>query len=82
MDIFLKMFVLLYTDDTIIKAESAGNLQYSLGMFENYCKIRGLNVHLSETKIAIFSRRNSRIRHDFKIFEKSIDVQDFYTYKV
>ena len=80
LDIFLKMFVLLYADDTIIMAESAENLQYALGVFGNYCKIWGLNVNLSKTKIIIFSRRKSRIRHDFKIFEKSIEVHDFYTY--
>ena len=74
------MFVLLYADDTIIMAESAENLQYALGVFENYCKIWGLNVNLSKTKIVIFSRRKSRIRRDFKIFEKSIEVHDFYTY--
>ena len=68
LNIFLKMFVLLYADDTIIMAESTENLQYALGVFENYCKIWGLNVYLSKTKIVIFSRRKSRIRHDFKIF--------------
>ena len=74
------MFVLLYADDTIKMAESAENLQYALGVFGNYCQIWGLNVNLSKTKIVIFSRRKSRIRHDFKIFEKSIEVHDFYTY--
>ena len=78
MDIFLKMFVLLYADDTIIMAESAENLQYALGVFENYCKIWGLIVNLSKTKIVFFSRRKSRI--ETKIFEKSLEVQDFYTY--
>ena len=37
-------------------------------------------VNISKTKIVLLSRRKSRIRHDFKIFEKSIDIQDFYTY--
>ena len=49
-------------------------------MFENYCKIQGLNVNLSKTKKVILSKRKSRIHHDFKSFEKSIDVQDFYTH--
>ena len=80
MDTFLKMFGLLYADDTIIMAEPAENPQYALGVFGNYCKIWGLNVNLSKTKIVISNRRKSRIRHDFKIFEKSIEVQDFYTY--
>ena len=30
-------------------AESAENLQYALGVFENYCKIWRLNVNLSKT---------------------------------
>ena len=38
LDIFLKMFVLLYAEDTIIMKESAENLQYALDVFENYCK--------------------------------------------
>ena len=61
-------------------AGSAENTEYALGIFENYSKIWGLNVNLSKTKIVIFSRRKSRICHDFKIFEKSINVQDFNTY--
>ena len=36
---FLKLFVLLYADDTVILAESSADLQGALDTYASYCKI-------------------------------------------
>ena len=38
LDNFLKLLVLMYADDTIILADSEGNLQPALSALNNYCK--------------------------------------------
>ena len=34
---YLKLLLLLYTDDTVIFAESPADLQAALNIFEEYC---------------------------------------------
>ena len=53
---FLKVFVLLYADDTVIIAESAEDLQNALTTYASYCETWKLLVNSSKTKIVIFSR--------------------------
>jgi hypothetical protein len=38
LNIYLKLFVLLYADDTVIVAESREDLQAQLNVFGEYCK--------------------------------------------
>jgi hypothetical protein len=38
LNIYLKLFVLLYADDTVIMAESREDLQAQLNVFGEYCK--------------------------------------------
>ena len=38
LNIYLKLFVLLYADDTVIMAESHEDLQAQLNVFGEYCK--------------------------------------------
>ena len=54
--VFLKVFLLLYADDTVIFGEEARDLQKALFVFENYCKIWKLTVNISKTKVLIFSK--------------------------
>ena len=53
---FLKVFVLLYADDTVIIAESAEDLQKALTAYALYCETWKLVVNSSKTKIVIFSK--------------------------
>ena len=55
-NIFLKLFVLLYADDTIIFGKDATHSQHALNAFEAYCKTWKLKVNVSKTKIVIFGR--------------------------
>jgi hypothetical protein len=37
LNIFVKLFSLLYADDTIILPETEADMQYALAIFEKYC---------------------------------------------
>ena len=51
-EVYLKLFVLLYADDTIILAESPDELQKSLNALFDYCSL----WHLSKTQVVVFSK--------------------------
>ena len=52
-DVFLKLYMLLYADDTVILAESATELQNALDGMSEYCNIWGLQVNAAKTKIVV-----------------------------
>ena len=78
--IYIKLFVLLYADDTIIISETAESMQHALNVFERYCVRWKLNVNLSKTKVVVFCKRKSRTLPKFQIFNQSIEILDFYPY--
>ena len=58
-DLFLKLLVVLYADDTALLADSPLGLQRCLdGMFE-YCKLWQLQVNVEKTKITVFESQKS-----------------------
>ena len=60
LNIFLKIFCLLYADDTIVLAENAAQLQKALDGLNNYCNKWALKVTLDKTKVVIFSKGKIR----------------------
>ncbi len=48
-DVFLKLFVLLYADDTVVFSEDGDELQTHLDKMYEYCKI--WNLHLNVKKM-------------------------------
>ena len=54
--VFLKLFVLLYADDSVILAENDPDLHMVLDSVHEYCTTYKLTVNISKTKIMIFSR--------------------------
>ena len=67
--VYLKLYLLLYADDTIILAESHVELQAALNTMYLYCKSWKLEVNASKTKIVIFKKRIS-----------SLDVNPVFTF--
>ena len=61
----LKLLVLLYTDDTLILADSPENLQISLHNLSLYCEKWHLTGNENKTKIMIFSKRKFKHRSTF-----------------
>ena len=73
-NVYLKLFLLLYADDTVIFAESHEELQQALEVFQEYCNLWKLKVNVSKTKIVIFSKRKCNIVYDFQLFGEKIDI--------
>ena len=54
--IYLKLFVLLYADDTILLSDTFDDLQLQLNVFHDYCSFWKLKVNIEKNKAVIFSR--------------------------
>ena len=76
---YLKLFTLLYADDTVLMAESAEDLQTQLNSFNDYCKKWNLKVNVDKTKIIIFGSRNAG-NLEFKYNDRVIDIVNEFNY--
>ena len=56
LNVFLKLFILLYADDTVLFSESITDLQLQLNVFKEYCDLWKLKVNVSKTKALVFSK--------------------------
>ena len=80
---FLKLFVLLYADDTVIMAEDPKEMQLALNALGNYCDLWNLNVNIDKTKIMRFSLKKptaNTILPDFWLNGQKIEYVESYTY--
>ena len=78
--VLLKLYVLLYADDTVVLAESDYALQMALNAAYSYCKKWKLTVNVDKTKIVIFSRGRVTKHFDFTFNGERVDVVDEYIY--
>jgi hypothetical protein len=76
---FVKLFVLLYADDTVIVAESAEDLQNALNVYRDYCDLWKLTVNISKTKVLVFSKGRQR-NYQFVYKNDKLDVVNEYKY--
>ena len=79
-ELFVRMYVLLYADDTIVMAESAEQLQAALDGVAEYCDLWDLKVNIDKTQIIIFSRGKVRLYPVFKLGSQTVKVVDEYVY--
>lgn len=79
-EVFFRMYVLLYADDTIVMAESVEELQKALNAVREYCDLWKLSVNTSKTKIVIFARGKVRKKPIFKFGNDNIEICDDYVY--
>ena len=77
-EVFLKLFVLLYADDTVVMAETAEQLNIALTAVYNYCKLWDLTVNTSKTKVVILSRGKVQQYPDFKFGDSVLEVVSDY----
>ena len=54
LEIYLKIFIMLYVDDTILLAESAEDLQVQINAFGEYCDNWKMKVNVNKTKIMVY----------------------------
>ena len=79
-EFFVRMYVLLYADDTIVMAETPGQLQAALDAVSEYCDLWDLKVNIDKTEIIIFSKGKVRNFPVFKLGSKTVKVVDEYVY--
>ena len=77
---YVKLFLILYADDTALLSETAKGLQETLECFEQYCDLWKLTVNTSKTKVVIFSKRKCRNAQNFRLYGANIEVVDSYSY--
>ena len=73
LNVFLKLFILLYADDTILFSDCPKDLQLQLDVFSNYCSQFKLKVNINKTKCMTFSKgrnpNNQSFMFDGEIIE-------------
>ena len=67
---YLKIYVLLYADDTILLAESLEELQTALNIMILYCNDWNLKINVSKTKVVFFSNGKTRKHPHFYLGDK------------
>ena len=78
-DDFMKLFILLYADDTAVLAENEKEMQKAVKMLEHYCDIWGLKININKTKIVVFSR--GKIRNLPKITFDNANIEIVFDYR-
>ena len=77
---YLKLYILMYADDTVSLAESPEDLQKYLITLNEYCNNFDLKINTSKTKLFIFSRGKLRNIPSFKFADMKLDVVNDYNY--
>ena len=77
---YLKLYILMYADDTVLLAESPEDLQKYLDTLNEYCNNFDLKINTSKTKIFIFSRGKLKNIPSFKFADMKLDVVNDYNY--
>ena len=78
--VYLKLYLLLYADDTVVFAESAADLQLALNSMHDYCNIWKLEVNIAKTKVVVFSKGKIRNIPAFTYGGLDLDVVDDFSY--
>ena len=81
-DVYFKLFLLLYADDTVILAESSEELQFAMNAMSDYCKMWNLQVNPLKTKIVVFckSKRGLRNMPNFNFEDSLLEIVDHFSY--
>ena len=77
--VYLKIVILLFTDDTVLFAESDQELQYVLDQFQEYCDEMKLTVNVSK-KIVIITNSRNKNNITYKFNASTIEIVDAYKY--
>ena len=80
LEFFIRFYVLLYADDTVVMAETPSQLQSALDSVSEYCDLWNLKVNIDKTEIVIFSKGKVRNYPVFKLCSKPVKVVEEYTY--
>ena len=82
-EIILKLYILLYADDTIVMAENPKDLQEALNAVSSYCELWKLKINVNKTKIIRFAKRkshNPNNQYNFWLNGEKVELVDDYVY--
>ena len=79
-EVYFKLYILLYADDTVIFAENEHELQAALNAMFLYCKSWDLEVNPTKTKITTFSNKKLNNVPSFKYNGHNLEVDDSFVY--
>lgn len=73
LSVYLRLFLLLYADDTILLAESREDLQLLLNTFSEYFLEWKLKINVNKKKALIFSK--GRISNTLKFYINNEEIE-------
>ena len=76
---YLKLFIMLYADDTIILAETANDLQNALDAYNSYCTNWKLTINTTKSKIVVFSKGRPS-NFNFTLNNQPLETVNEYKY--
>ena len=80
-EVFFKLYLLLYADDTVIFAESPGELQAGLNAMYLYCQIWNLQINVVKTNVVIFSKNRRGENTQFLYNNEPLTIVDDFQYR-
>ena len=78
LDIYLKLLILVYADDTIILCDSEDKMKQALLALYNYCEDWKLKLNCNKSKIVVFSKGKVRHNYNFEFGGDNIEVVENY----
>lgn len=77
-----KINLLLYADDLVLLANGAADLKRKMKCLEAYCRLNGLTINISKTKIMVFRRGGPlpAAYHNFSLNDKPVEIVPNFTY--
>ena len=74
----IKLLSTLYADDQTLFSTSPDSIKIMLENLVNYCQTNKLKINTKKTKIMVFEKRKSRLKHEFFIYNEKIEeVEEF-----
>ena len=80
LQIYLKLLIIMYADDTVLFANSKDNLQRCLDGLKEYCDKWKLQINADKTKIIIFSKQKDRVENTFVIGDEEVEAVEEFKY--
>ena len=67
-EVFFKLYLLLYADDTVIFTESPEELQITIDTMQSYCDKWKLQINTSKSKIVYFFFKRKKTKQNPVVF--------------
>ena len=80
LEVFFKLYLLLYADDTVIFAESPDELQVALDRMKSYCDTWNMQVNTSKTEVVVFTKGKIRRKPVFHYNAEIFEIVDDFSY--